>query len=92
MGHLKMAIETKCIMTCDICGKEIEFSRHPWFSGWKGTRVGFWKQQGFKREKHKFDLCNDCYDKMIEFCKKGVTNGEVEKEHSYEESKTEEKV
>ena len=67
-----MAEETRHVFICDVCKKEVEFSRHPWFYGWRGTRIGFWKRDGFVKEKHEYDLCEKCFQNMVDFCRKGA--------------------
>ena len=71
-----MAVIVKKAAICDICGREMEFSKNPWLYGWFGHRIGLWKRERLVKKKREFDICEDCYEKMIKFC---TTNGEKER-------------
>lgn len=66
-----MADRLERIITCDICNKKVQYSTHPWFFGWLGARIGFWKRDGFFKKKYEYDICEECFKRMVEFCKKG---------------------
>ena len=68
--------EIRKVYVCDICKKDIIVSRIKWIS--RGARLKFYKRDrlGWPGEFREYDVCDKCFQKMMDYCQGRLTAGQ----------------